>query len=218
MEVIALREPTVSQNEAQQDLPTTTFADFLFASLLSSVTRRSKATEKRMEVLRKLRQRGLLDELEASLVRYDSSLRLFLRQRLELCQVFIKVARAIPKEWREDKWLWRELMRIAGFSPEFHHLADKSLRHLRRQARKIANLVSDDDPNLSRTILEAYATGVLKLGDKLPSVRADGVEKEVSEMLAKLAAYYAAGHLWVLARLRETLDRLEEHWKTLRSL
>ncbi|MCS3919801.1 hypothetical protein Q2T83_03840 [Fervidibacter sacchari] len=213
-----MREPTVSQNEAQQDLPTTTFADFLFASLLSSVTRRSKAAEERVKILRNLRQRGLLDELEASLVGYDSSLRLFLSRRVKLLEVFIKVARAIPKEWREDKWLWRELMRVSGFAPEFHHLADKSLRHLRRQARKIANLVSDDDPNLSRAILEAYATGVLKLGDKLPSVRADGVEKEVSEMLAKLAAYYAAGHLWVLARLREMLDRLEEHWKALRSL
>jgi len=170
-----------------------------------------------MEILRKLRQRGLLDELEASLVRYDSALRLFLRQRLELCQVFIKVARAIPKEWRDDKWLWRELMRVSGFSPEFHHLADKSLRHLRRQARKIANLVCDDDPNLSRAILQAYETGLLKLADKLPSVRSDGVEREVSEMLSKLASLYAAGHLWVLARLRETLDKLEEHWKALHS-
>ena len=213
--MIALREPTVSQNEAQQDLPTTTFADFLFASLLASVTRRSKAAERRMEILRKLRQRGLLDELEASLVCYDRAIRLFLSRRVKLLEVFIKVARAIPKEWREDKWLWRELMRVSGFAPEFHHLADKSLRHLRRQARKIANLVSDDDPNLSRAILEAYETGVLKIGDKLPAVRSDGVEREVNEMLSKLAAYFAAGHLWVLARLRETLDRLEAYWKTI---
>jgi len=215
--VIALREPTVSPNEAQQNLPTTTFADFLFASLLSSVTRRSKAAAERLKILRELRQKGLLEELETALTRYDTAVRLFLRQRLELFQTFVKVARAIPKEHRDDKWLWRELMRVSGFSPEFHHLADKSLRHLRRQARKIANLVCDDDPNLSRAILQAYETGLLKLADKLPSVRSDGVEREVSEMLSKLASLYAAGHLWVLARLRETLDKLEEHWKALHS-
>jgi len=212
-----VREPTVSPNEAQQDLPTPTFADFLFASLLSSVTRRSIAAAERVEILRELRQKGLLEELETALTRYDTAVRLFLRQRLELLQTFVKVARAIPKEHREDRWLWRELMRVSGFSPEFHHLADKSLRHLRRQARKIANLVSDDDPNLSRAILQAYATGVLKLGDKLPFVRTDGVEREVSEMLSKLASLYAAGHLWVLGRLRETVDKLEEHWKALHS-
>ena len=210
-----MREPTVSQNEAQQDLPTTTFADFLFASLLSSVSRRSKAAAERLKILRALRQKGLLEELETALTRYDVAVRLFLRQRLELFQTLVKVARAMPKECRSDRWLWRELMRIAGFSPEFHHLADKSLRHLRRQARKLANLISDDDPNLSRAILQAYETGLLKIGDKLPTVRVDGVEREVSEMLSKLAAYFASGHLWVLARLRETLERLEVYWKTM---
>ena len=212
-----MHEPTVSRNEARQDLPTTTFADFLFASPLSSATRRSKAAEERLKILRELRQKGLLEELETALVRYDTSVRLFLKQRLDLLETLIKVMRAIPKECRADKWLWREIMRTVAFTPLFHHLADKSLRHLRRQARKLANFVSDDDQNLSRAILQAYATGVLKLGDKLPAVRTDGVELEVSEMLSKLAAYYAAGHLWVLSRLRETLDRLEEHWKALHS-
>ena len=215
MEVIALREPTVSQNEAQQNLPTQTFADFLFASLLSSVTRRSKAAAKRVEVLRELHQKGLLEELETALIRYDTALRLFLRQRLDLFEALVKVTRAIPKECRSDKWLWRELMRVMGFAPSLHHLCDKSLRHLRRSARRVANLVADDDPNLVRAIARAYATGVLKFADKLPTIRTDGVEREVSEMLSKLAAYFAAGHLWVLARLRETLDKLEAYWKTM---
>jgi len=215
--VIVVREPTVSQNEAQQDLPTQTFADFLFASLLSSVSRRSKAAAERVKILRELRQKGLLEELETALVRYDTSLRLFLRQRLDLFEALVKVTRAIPKQYRNDKWLWRELMRVMGFAPSLHHLCDKSLRHLRRSARKVANLVADDDPNLVRAIARAYATGVLKFADKLPTVRTDGVEREVSEMLSKLAAYFAAGNLWVLARLRETLDKLEAYWKTMHS-
>ena len=216
--MIALREPTVSQNEAQQNLPTPTFADFLFASLLSSVSRRSKAAVGRQQILCALRQKGLLEELETALTRYDAAVRLFLRQRLDLFEALVKVTRAIPKQYRNDRWLWRELMRVIGFAPSLHHLCDKSLRHLRRSARRVANLVADDDPNLVRAIARAYATGVLKFADKLPTVRTDGVEREVSEMLSKLATYFASGHLWVLARLRETLDRLEEHWKALRSL
>ena len=202
------------QRETQSELPTS-LADFLFVSALSAATRRSKAAAERVKILRELRQKGLLDELETALIRYDTALRLFLRQRLDLFEVLVKVTRAIPKECRSDKWLWRELMRVMGFAPSLHHLCDKSLRHLRRSARKVANLVADDDPNLVRAITRAYATGVLKFGDKLPTVRVDGVEREVSEMLSKLAAYFAAGHLWVLARLRETLDRLEAYWKTI---
>ena len=204
------------QRETQSELPTS-LADFLFVSALSAATRRSKAAAERVKILRELRQKGLLEELETALVRYDTSLRLFLRQRLELFEALVKVTRAIPKQYRNDRWLWRELMRVMGFAPSLHHLCDKSLRHLRRSARKVANLVADDDPNLVRAIARAYATGVLKIGDKLPAVRSDGVEREVSEMLSKLASLYAAGHLWVLARLRETLDKLEEHWKALHS-
>ena len=202
------------QRETQSELPTS-LADFLFVSALSAATRRSKAAAERVKILRELRQKGLLEELETALVRYDTSLRLFLRQRLELFEALVKVTRAIPKQYRNDRWLWRELMRVIGFAPSLHHLCDKSLRHLRRSARRVANLVADDDPNLVRAIARAYATGVLKIGDKLPTVRVDGVEREVNEMLSKLAAYFAAGHLWVLARLRETLDRLEAYWKTI---
>jgi len=204
------------QRETQSELPTS-LADFLFVSALSAATRRSKAAAARVEILRELRQKGLLDELETALTRYDTAVRLFLRQRLDLFEALVKVTRAIPKQYRNDRWLWRELMRVMGFAPSLHHLCDKSLRHLRRSARRVANLVADDDPNLVRAIARAYATGVLKFGDKLPTVRVDGVEREVSEMLSKLASLYAAGHLWVLARLRETLDKLEEHWKALHS-
>jgi hypothetical protein len=71
------------------------------------------------------------------------------------------------------------------------------------------------DANLSRAIVRAYPSGIVKIGDRLPSARVDGVEREVCEALSKLAAYYASGHYWILGRLRETLAQLEEHWKQL---
>jgi hypothetical protein len=95
------------------------------------------------------------------------------------------------------------------------HAYAKSLRHLRRLARKLADITADDDPRLVRAMALAHETGLLQWADHLPHPRADSVEHEVAETLGKLVAYYASGHYWVLARLRETVAQLEEHWKQL---
>jgi len=111
--------------------------------------------------------------------------------------------------------LWRLIIR--EIDPSLLHYYWKSLRHLSRLARKLASITADDDTQLVRAISEAYDTGVLKFSDRLPHPRSDGVEREVAEMLTKLAAYYAAGNLWVLGQLRELMEQLEAHWRRMHS-
>jgi hypothetical protein len=190
--------------------PPATFADLFFAPLLS---RRSKASTERAKILLDLKREGLLGELQQALTHFDVALKLYLKKRAEAVEALVKVAKAIPRERRNDKWLWREAMRLIGFDPSTYRPCLKSLRHLRRQGRKLAEVVAD--ANLSRAIVRAYPSGIVKIGDRLPSARVDGVEREVCEALSKLAAYYASGHYWILGRLRETLAQLEEHWKQL---
>ena len=204
-------EVSVMQQDSQPINPADLFA-------VVSLLRRSKLAEARAKILLDLKRKGLLAELQKALNDYDMAVRVFLLKRLGVVEALVKVTKSIPKEYRNDKWLWRELMRSVGFDPALYvSPIHKSLRHLRRQARKLADIVRDDDPNLSRAILKAYATGVVKIADRLPHPRSDGVEREVAEMLSKLASLYAAGHFWVLSRLREVTEKLEEHWKSLHS-
>ena len=166
----------------------------------------------RQQLLDALQAKGLIDELRKALNAFDQSTRLFLRSRLWVLEVLFKVTMSIPKEWRSDRWLWRDIMSVTGYQ-DFPHAYEKSLRHLRRLARKLASIASDDDPQLAKALTTAYETGILKLAERLPHPRTDGVEREVAEMLAKLAAYYAEGNYWVLGRLRELLEQLETNWQ-----
>ena len=170
----------------------------------------------RQQVLAELQNKGLLRELRKALDWLDQSTRLFLRSRILVLEVLFKIAKALPKELRSDRWVWRAIMGMTVYQT-LSHAYEKSLRHLRRLARKLADLASDDDPRLTRAMAMAHETGLLRWADHLPHPRMDGIEREVGEMLAKLAGYYAAGHYWVLARLRETLAQLEEHWKQMHS-
>jgi hypothetical protein len=184
------------------------------ASLPMGLTRtapRSLAVE-RQRILTELQEKGLIDELRQALYVLDRGTRLFLWSRRKALEALFKVTKAIPKEWRADRWLWRAMMEMLGYQ-DFPHAYEKSLRHLRRLARKLATMTTDDDPYLVRALSAAYETGVLKLAERLPHPRTDGVEREVAEMLAKLAAYYLAGETWVLGRLRELLEQLEANWQ-----
>jgi len=170
---------------------------------------RSLAVE-RQQVLDELREKGLIEELRQALSALNKGTQLFLVSRRLALEALFKVTKTIPPNWRSDRWLWREIMgeTIATLPHAF-----KSLRHLRRLARKLASMTTDDDPHLVRALSAAYDTGVLKLAERLPHPRTDGVEREVAEMLAKLAAYYAEGNYWVLGRLRELLEQLETNWQ-----
>jgi hypothetical protein len=168
----------------------------------------------RKRLLAELQSKGLLRELQKALDLLDQSTRLFLRSRISVLEVFFKIAKTLPKEWRHNRWLWREIMGMTVYQI-LSHAYEKSLRHLRRLARKLADLTPDDDPRLVRAMALAHETGLLQWADHLPHPRADSVEHEVAETLGKLVAYYASGHYWVLARLRETVAQLEEHWKQL---
>jgi len=170
----------------------------------------------RQQLLAKLQSEGLLGDLRKALDWLDQSTRLFLRSRILVLEAFFKIAKTLPKELRSDRWMWREIMGATVYQ-NLSHGYEKSLRHLRRLARKLADLTPDDDPRLTRAMALAHETGLLRWADHLPHPRMDGIEREVGEMLAKLAGYYAAGHYWVLARLRETLAQLEEHWKQMHS-
>jgi len=166
----------------------------------------------RQQLLDALQAKGLIDELRKALNAFDQSTRLFLRSRLWVLEVLFKVTMSIPKDWRADRWLWRDIMAVTGYQ-DFPHAYEKSLRHLRRLARKLATVALDDDVQLVTAIGKAYETGVLKLTDRLPHPRLDGVEREVAEMLSKLASYYASGNYWVLGQLRELMEHLEAHWQ-----
>jgi hypothetical protein len=168
----------------------------------------------RQQLLLELQNKGLLRELQKALDLLDQSTRFFLRSRILVLESLFKIAKTLPKEWRHDRWLWREITEATVYQT-LSHAYEKSLRHLRRLARKLADLAVDDDPRLVRALALAHETGLLQWGDHLPHPRTDGVEREVAETLGKLVAYYATGHYWVLARLRETVERLEEHWKQL---
>jgi hypothetical protein len=170
----------------------------------------------RQQLLAKLQSEGLLDDLRKALDWLDQSTRLFLRSRILVLEVFFKIAKTLPKEWRSDRWVWRSLMGMTVYQT-LSHAYEKSLRHLRRLARRLADLTPDDDPRLARAMALAHETGLLQWADHLPHPRTDGTEHEVAEMLARLAGYYASGHYWVLARLRETVAQLEEHWKQMHS-
>jgi hypothetical protein len=168
----------------------------------------------RQQLLLELQNKGLLRELQKALDLLDQSTRFFLRSRILVLESLFKIAKTLPKEWRSDRWMWREIMGATVYQT-LSHAYEKSLRHLRRLARKLADLTVDDDPRLTRAFALAHETGLLQWADHLPHPRADGVEHEVAEMLGKLAGYYASGHYWVLARLRETVSQLEEHWQQL---
>jgi hypothetical protein len=168
----------------------------------------------RQQLLAELQNKGLLRELQKALDLLDQSTRFFLRSRILVLEVFFKIAKTLPKEWRHDRWIWREIAGATVYQT-LSHAYEKSLRHLRRLARKLADLTPDDDPRLVRGMVLAHETGLLQWADHLPHPRTDGTEHEVVEMLAKLAGYYASGHYWVLARLRETVAQLEEHWQQL---
>jgi hypothetical protein len=170
----------------------------------------------RKQLLAKLQSEGLLDDLRKALDWLDQSTRLFLRSRILVLEVFFKIAKSLPQEWRSDRWVWREIMGATVYQT-LSHAYEKSLRHLRRLARRLADITLDDDPRLTRALALAHEAGLLRWADHLPHSRTDGIEREVAEMLARLAGYYASGHYWVLARLRETVERLEEHWKQLHS-
>ena len=187
------------------------------ASLPSKGRKRAprSLSPERQRILDELHAKGLLDELRQAMSALDRGTQLFLVSRRFALETLFKVTKAIPLEWRSDKWLWREIM---GETIEaLPHTYEKSLRHLRRLARKLASVALDDDAQLVTAIGKAYETGVLKLADRLPHPRADGVEREVAEMLSKLAAYYAAGNLWVLGQLRELMEQLEAHWRRMHS-
>ena len=169
-----------------------------------------RSLSERQRILQELKDKGLLDELRQALYVLDRGTRLFLWSRRRALEALFKVTKTIPPDWRSDRWLWREIMgeTIAALPHAF-----KSLRHLRRLARKLATMTTDDDPHFVRALSVAYETGVLKLTERLPHPRTDGTEREVAEMLSRLAALYAAGNLWVLGRLRELVEQLEAHWQ-----
>ena len=166
----------------------------------------------RQQLLLELQNKGLLRELQKALDLLDQSTRFFLHSRVFVLEVFFKIAKTLPKEWRSDRWLWREIMGMTVYQT-LSHAYEKSLRHLRRLARKLADLTPDDDPRLVRAMALAHETGLLRWADHLPHPRTDGIEHEVAEMLGKLAAYYAAGNDWVFGRLREVTSELEVHWR-----
>jgi hypothetical protein len=178
--------------------------------------RKPDLASQRQQLLKQLQDEGLLDDLRKALDWLDQSTRLFLRSRIFALEVFFKIAKALPKEWRNDRWIWREIMGATVYQT-LSHAYEKSLRHLRRLARRLADLTPDDDPRLTRAMALAHETGLLRWADHLPHPRTDGIEREVGEMLTKLVGCYAAGHYWVLARLRETVAQLEEHWKQMHS-
>lgn len=183
------------------------------SSLPMGLTRTApRSLSERQRVLKDLQEKGLIDELRQALYVFDRGTRLFLWSRRKALEALFKITRAIPKEWRSDRWLWRAIMEMTGYQ-DFPHAYEKSLRHLRRLARKLAAVAMDDDAQLVTAIEKTYETGVLKLADRLPHSRTDGLEREVAEMLAKLAAYYAEGNYWVLGRLRELLEQLETNWQ-----
>jgi hypothetical protein len=161
-----------------------------------------------------LQSEGLLDDLRKALDLLDQSTRFFLHSRILVLESLFKIAKSLPKELRSDRVIWRKVLSLTVYQT-LSHAYEKSLRHLRRLARKLADLTPDDDPRLVRAMALAHETGLLRWADHLPHPRTDGTEHEVAEMLARLAGYYASGHYWVLARLRETLAQLEEHWKQL---
>jgi hypothetical protein len=166
----------------------------------------------RKRLLAELQSKGLLRELQKALDLLDQSTRFFLCSRILVLESLFKIAKTLPKEWRNDRWLWREIMGMTVYQT-LSHAYEKSLRHLRRLARKLADLTPDDDPRLTRAMALAHETGLLQWADHLPHPRTDGVEHEVAEMLGKLTAYYAAGNDWVLGRLRELMNELEAHWQ-----
>jgi len=165
----------------------------------------------RQQVLENLKAKGLIDDVRQALLYADEVTGYFLRFRRLALEALFRLAKAIPPDLRHDKWLWRLIMR--EIDPSLLGYYWKSLRHLCRLARKLAAIVTDDDAQLARTLCRAYETGVLKLADRLPHPRLDGAEREVAEMLSKLAAYYAEGNLWVFGRLRELVEELNEHWQ-----
>jgi hypothetical protein len=174
--------------------------------------RKPDLASQRQQLLKQLQDEGLLDDLRKALDWLDQSTRLFLRSRILVLEALFKIAKALPKELRSDRWLWREISGATVYQT-LSHAYEKSLRHLRRLARKLADLASDDDPRLTRAMALAHKTGILQWADHLPHPRTDGIEHEVAEMLGKLAAYYAAGNDWVLGRLRELMNELEAHWQ-----
>jgi hypothetical protein len=174
--------------------------------------RKPDLASQRQQVLAKLQDEGLLDDLRKALDWLDQSTRLFLRSRILVLEAFFQIVKALPKEWRSDRWMWREIMGATVYQT-LSHAYERSLRHLRRLARKLADLTPDDDPRLARAMALAHETGLLQWADHLPHPRTDGIEHEVAEMLGKLAAYYAAGNDWVLGRLREVTAELEAHWR-----
>jgi len=165
----------------------------------------------RKQVLENLKAQGLIDEVRQALLYADEVTGYFLRFRRLALEALFRLVKAIPPDLRHDKWLWRLILREIDPSLLNHYW--KSLRHLCRLARKLAVIATDDDAQLARALCQAYETGILKLADRLPHPRLDGVEREVAEMLAKLAAYYISGETWVLGRLRELMDELETHWQ-----
>jgi len=165
----------------------------------------------RQRILDDLHAKGLLEELRQALDCLDKGTQMFLVSRRRALEALFKVTKAIPKEWRSDRWLWREIM--GETISALPHTYEKSLRHLRRLARKLASMTTDDDPHLVRALSKAYETGMLKLAERLPHPRSDGLEREVAEMLSRLAALYSAGNLWVLGQLRELMEQLERHWQ-----
>jgi hypothetical protein len=175
-------------------------------------SRKPNLNLQRQQLLAELQNKGLLRELQKALNLLDQSTRLFLCSRVSALEVLFKIAKALPKELRSDRWVWREIMGMTVYQT-LSHAYEKSLRHLRRLARKLADLTPDDDPRLTRALALAHETGLLQWADHLPHPRTDGIEHEVAEMLARLSGYYATGHYWVLARLRETIAQLEEHWR-----
>jgi len=165
----------------------------------------------RQQVFESLKSQGLIDELRQSLLYLDEVTGYFLRFRRLALEALFRLAKAIPPDLRHDRWLWRLIMR--EIDPSLLGYCWKNLRHLCRLARKLAAIATDDDAQLARALCKAYETGVLKLADRLPHPRLDGAEREVAEMLSKLAALYAAGNFWVLGKLRELMEQLEANWQ-----
>jgi hypothetical protein len=177
-------------------------------------TRKPDLALQRRQLLAELQNKGLLRELQKALDLLDQSTRFFLHSRILVLEALFRITKALPKEWRSDRWVWRKIMEATVYQT-LSHAYERSLKHLRRLARKLADLTPDDDPRLTRAFALAHETGLLQWADHLPHPRTDGIEHEVAEVLGKLSAYYAAGHYWVLARLRETVMQLEEHWQQL---
>jgi len=165
----------------------------------------------RKQVFENLKEQGLIDEVRQMLLYADEITGYFLRFRRLALEALFRLVKAIPPDLRHDRWLWRLIMR--EIDPSLLNYYWKSLRHLSRLVRKLASITTDDDTQLVRAISVAYDTGVLKFADRLSHSRKDGLEREVAEMLSKLAAYYASGETWILGRLRELMEELEAHWQ-----